>query len=366
MPWRTLWTNTLHEQRMLLMLFSSALFTLNAKISQPFRYPTLPPTMDAMSWLSRLSAPLESKNRLPSSSAIDLSSPSPPDRHFTPFEEEAVTSRQIQVIDLITSSPPRASSGMGLSPHRTTAGQPAGIDLAASPPSSLRAPRQYGVMGSGPRRITEHQAVRQRHDPQLISRFYTPPGTSCYNPLSLLGEYIFQKYFFLLCPSRRAVKGNSECANLHLKADAAELVSTTQPAPYPSSLTEEDIEAAQLLMQLHEEDALLAHSNTAIVSDTDSEATIPDTTPYVTTTPKSGRSRWPSPTSSTETASARRKKLRAKAPSGRRRNIPESGPGGSGTPRDILRDPPPSPSTDLFYRSITLSPSDRTHNQTTS
>ncbi|ERF75529.1 hypothetical protein EPUS_08434 [Endocarpon pusillum Z07020] len=91
---------------------------------------------------------------------------------------------------------------------------------------------------------TPEQSIRQHPNPQPTSRPSPKPDPTNPNPLYLLAE-------------------------------AAEL----------SSLPQEDLAAASILLQLHREDALLANSNPSreaktISPDTDSDATIPDDTPY--------------------------------------------------------------------------------------
>lgn len=76
-------------------------------------------------------------------------------------------------------------------------------------------------------------------------------------------------------------------------------------------------------MQLHQDDALLAHPNHSNISDTDSEATIPENTVFPMSAQGLEPTRWPSPTSPTESGAARRKKLKTR-PRSRRGLIPTS------------------------------------------
>ena len=81
------------------------------------------------------------------------------------------------------------------------------------------------------------------------------------------------------------------------------------------------------MMQLHQDDASLAHTNNGNISDTDSEATIPDTTSDFMSAQDLGPTRWPSPTSPTEPAAARRKKLKTRSSGLRRATTLSSGEG---------------------------------------
>lgn len=135
------------------------------------------------------SAPLGPGSHPPTSAAfVELSSSSPPDRHFKPSKELSITGQRAQVIDL-TTSPPRASSGRGRALRACISNMPVVIDLTSPSSSRPKAPRQDHLISASPQRIIQQQFVDQHYDLKPNSKFYTPPGDPDYNPLSLLGEY---------------------------------------------------------------------------------------------------------------------------------------------------------------------------------
>jgi hypothetical protein len=79
---------------------------------------------------------------------------------------------------------------------------------------------------------------------------------------------------------------------------------------YQAPPTKEALDGAQVLMQIHRDGALLWRSKAKSLSDTDSEATVCDDTPYMSSTQRRRHGGRHSPGSPTEVAAVRRMKLK--------------------------------------------------------
>ncbi len=179
----------------------------------------------------------------------------PSDRYSMPPQTEPLVDNPCWIVYLSTPSLPPLDTGRGWSPSPPTEEQNTAINRRSPMPphiSTLSLP-----LSMSPDCITQEKSIDQHSNQTNL------------NPLSLLG-----KHYNPHTPYTRRCT-NISLPPFHPTAEAAELSSLT---------TQEDLAAASILLRLHREDAVLASTTDeeakTISSDTDSDATIEDETPY--------------------------------------------------------------------------------------
>lgn len=92
------------------------------------------------------------------------------------------------VIDLTVLYSPRSNSGRELCLGPAPRPRHAVIDLTSSSPPRSSPPSQHLPIRRSPEPLLPQRTVDQHHDAQIMSTFYKNPGSSNYDPLSLLGK----------------------------------------------------------------------------------------------------------------------------------------------------------------------------------
>ncbi len=144
------------------------------------QYPVFFWIMDPIPGSSRDSTPPDAETGM---------STSPLRRQSVLVKAESITRGQTPVIDLGTSSASHPDSGHSLPLPPTPRKRVVVIDPTSPSSPPVSAPSQHPTARPSPERNIQQQFLDQRNDSRAgKSTCYTEPGTSKYNPLSLLGK----------------------------------------------------------------------------------------------------------------------------------------------------------------------------------